>query len=80
MLTVLLIRVKTLSHVLNKGRMLLPQRDLTNEQKELFADIIGGCQSVLNPLREKLEQYQKLDMDLKSSTSCRSRLTKGGEQ
>ena len=29
-------------------------------------NIIEECQSVLNPLREKLEKYQKLDIDLKS--------------
>lgn len=66
MLTVLLIRVETLSNVLIEGSISLPKLDLTYEQTEFLANIVADCQSVLNSLRETLEKYQKLEIDPKS--------------
>lgn len=66
MLTVSFPRIKNLSNILDECKIVLPQRDLTSEQKEKFDNIIEGCQNVLTPLREILEKYQKLDSNLKS--------------
>ena len=58
---------KSLSIILDDVNIVLPQRDLSNEQKKQFRSIIEGCHNVLNTIREMLEKYQELGSDPKNS-------------
>lgn len=79
MLIVYFLRVTSLSSILDKVNIVLPQRDLDDEQKKQFSTISSGCHNVLNKLREVLENYQELGSDFKSCDpkSLRTKIQKG---
>ena len=52
--------VKILSNVIRDVDDVLPQRDLSQQQKKDLDDIARGCLDVLNQLKEKLEKSQEL--------------------
>jgi hypothetical protein len=54
-------RVKSLSNALRDIDDILPQRDLPDQLRTEFGEIIKGCQEVLRELEKALDQYQKLD-------------------
>jgi hypothetical protein len=58
-------RVKILSNVLQDIDDVLPQRDLTDEQKTELDEIAQGCRSVLKELEDTLDKYQELDPNTK---------------
>jgi hypothetical protein len=60
-------RVRSLSHIIEDVKVVLPQRDLTSEQREELGNITVGCSNVLNTLKETLDKYQELDSDPKGS-------------
>ena len=64
-LTVYLARVKSLKIILEDVEIVLPQRDLTDDQDKVLRDIAGGCHNVLNTLKQQLEKYQELGPDPK---------------
>jgi hypothetical protein len=53
--------VKILSNVLRDVDDVLPQRDLTTQQKTDLDEIAQGCYNVLKNLKETLDKYQELD-------------------
>lgn len=53
--------MKVLSDVLRDVDDILPQRDLTSQQKKELDQVAQGCYSVLKNLGEALEKYQELD-------------------
>ena len=53
--------VKVLSNVIRDVDDVLPQRDLSGQQKEGLDEIARGCYDVLNQLKEKLGKNQELD-------------------
>jgi hypothetical protein len=57
----------------------LPQRDLTSEQRQKLVSIIVGCYNVLNTLNKTLERYEELSPDPKDevSKSFRFKVRKG---
>jgi hypothetical protein len=57
----------------------LPQRDLTSEQRQELVSIIVGCYNVLNTLNKTLEIYEELSSDPKAgdSKSFRFKVRKG---
>jgi hypothetical protein len=59
-------RVRSLSIVLQDVEVVLPERELTNQQKTELHDIANGCRKVLNKLNKTLEQYQELDSNSKT--------------
>ena len=65
MLTVRLNSVKVLSNVIRDVDDVLPQRDLSSQQKKDLEEIARGCHDVLNQLREKLDKNQELDSKVK---------------
>jgi hypothetical protein len=64
--------VKVLSNVLRDVDDVLPQRDLTDQQKTDLDEIAHGCYDVLKKLKETLNKYQELDSSVKG-VSERSR-------
>jgi len=46
--------------------VVLPQRDLTSQQRKELVDIFVGCYNVLNTLKETLGKYEELRSDPKS--------------
>ena len=64
--------VKVLSNVLRDVDDVLPQRDLTSQQKKELDEIAQGCYNVLKKLEETLDKYQELDSSVKG-ISGRSR-------
>jgi peptidoglycan hydrolase CwlO-like protein len=58
-------RVKSLSNVLRDVDDVLPQRDLTDQQKTELGEIVEGCRSVLKELEDTLDKYQELDSNIK---------------
>ena len=64
-LTVGFTRVTSLSIILEDVRIILPQRDLTDEQKTGLDEIAQGCRSVLKELEDTLDKYQGLDSNIK---------------
>ena len=52
--------VKALSNVLRDVDDVLPQRDLSSQQKKDLEEIARGCHDVLKQLKEKLEKNQEL--------------------
>ncbi|KAF2183576.1 hypothetical protein K469DRAFT_690028 [Zopfia rhizophila CBS 207.26] len=58
--------VRSLSIVLDDIKVVLPQRDLTSEQRKELVSIIVGCYNILNTLNKTLEKYQELDPDLQN--------------
>lgn len=75
----IIFRVTSLSSILDKVTIVLPQRDLDDKQKKQLCSIIKGCNQVLYELREILEKYQELDSDFKSgdSKSLRAKIQRG---
>ncbi|MCJ1255062.1 hypothetical protein MMC24_002878, partial [Lignoscripta atroalba] len=53
--------VKNLSNVLRDVDDVLPQRDLSEQQKIELGKIIESCREVLNELEKTLDKYQELD-------------------
>ena len=71
MLTLWFSRVRSLSIILEDIKIVLPHRDLTDEQAKELSSIAEGCHNVLKALDITLEKYQELgsdtrDCDLKS--------------
>jgi len=64
-LTVYLGRVKSLKIILEDVEIVLPQRDLTDDQDKVLRGIAEGCHNVLNTLKQQLEKYQELGLDPK---------------
>jgi hypothetical protein len=62
-------RVRSLSIIVEDVKVVLPQRDLTSEQRKELCNIFVGCYNVLNTLKETLDKYQELDADPKCSDS-----------
>ena len=60
-------RVRSLSIIAEDVKVVLPQRDLTSEQRKELVSIFEGCDNVLNTLKETLDKYQELDSDPKCS-------------
>ena len=58
-------RVRSLSIIVEDVKVVLPQRDLTSEQRKELVNIFVGCYNVLNTLKETLDKYQELDSDSK---------------
>jgi len=57
--------VKVLSNVLRDVDDVLPQRDLTTQQKNDLDEIAQGCFNVLKNLEETLDKYQELNSSVK---------------
>jgi hypothetical protein len=58
-------RVKSLSNVLRDIDDVLPQRDITDQQKTELDGIAQECRSVLKELEDTLDKYQDLDPNTK---------------
>ena len=71
--------MKSLSIILDDINIVLPQRDLDNEQKKQFSSIIEGCHNVFNTLRDMLKRYQEFGSDPKSCDleSLRNKIQRG---
>jgi hypothetical protein len=67
MLTVWLSRVRSLSIIIEDVKVIIPQRDLTDEQQKDLRSIVQGCHNVLNTLKETLKKYQELGASNKYS-------------
>ena len=65
MLTVRLNSVKVLSNVLRDVDDVLPERDLSNQEKKDLDEIARGCHDVLNQLKERLDKSVELDYKVK---------------
>ena len=52
--------VKVLSNVIRDADDVLPQRDLSGQQKKDLGEITRGCHDVLNQLKENLDKNQEL--------------------
>jgi hypothetical protein len=72
-------RVRSLSIILEDVKVLLPQRDLTSEQRKELVGIFVGCYNVLNTLKETLDKYPELSSDPKGrdSKSVRFKVRRG---
>jgi hypothetical protein len=57
--------MKVLSNVLRDVDDVLPQRDLTSQQKKDLDEIAQGCYNVLKRPGETLDKYQELDSSVK---------------
>ena len=64
-LTVRLNSVKVLSNVLRDIDDVLPQRDLSSQQRKDLEEIARSCHDVLNQLKKKLDKNQELDSKVK---------------
>ena len=52
--------MKVLTNVIRDVDDVLPQRDLSSQQKKDLHEIAQGCHGVLNQLKEKLDESQEL--------------------
>jgi hypothetical protein len=59
-------RVRSLSIVLQDVEVVVPQRDLTSQQKTELEGIVQRCGNVLGELEHTLDKYQELDSSAKS--------------
>ncbi len=59
-------RIKSLSTVLRDVDDVLPQRELTSQQKTELDDIAKRCRNVLEELEKTLDKHQELDSCAKS--------------
>ena len=57
--------VKVLTNVLRDIDDVLPQRDLSSQQKKDLGEIARGCHDVLNQLKEKLDKNQEVNSNVK---------------
>lgn len=58
--------VRNLSIILEDIKLVLPERELTSQQKIELGGIIEGCSIVLKELEEILGKYQELDSSARS--------------
>ena len=68
--------VKVLSNVIRDIDDVLPQRDLSSQQKKDLDEIARGCHDVLNQLKEKLDKNQELDSKVKGISGKSRRVWK----
>ena len=68
--------VKVLSNVIRDVDDILPQRDLSSQQKKDLDGIARGCRDILNQLKEKLDKNQELDSKLKGISGKSRRMWK----
>jgi hypothetical protein len=68
--------VKVLSNLLRDVDDVLPQRDLTSQQKTDLDEIAQGCYDVLRKLEEALDKYQELDSSSKGTNGKSRRVWK----
>jgi len=68
--------VKCLSNVLRDVDDILPQRDLTSQQKKDLDEIAQGCCAVLKELKDTLDKYQELDSSTKGISGKSRRVWK----
>jgi hypothetical protein len=68
--------LKVLSNALRDVDDLLPQRDLTTQQRKDLDEIAQGCYAVLKNLGEELDKYQELDSDVKGISGKSRRVWK----
>ena len=59
-------RVRSLSIILQDVEVVVPQRDLTSQQKTELEEIVQRCGNVLEELGKTLDKYQELDSSSKS--------------
>ena len=76
MLIVQLKSVKVLSNVLRDVDDVLPERDISSEQKKNLEEIARGCHDVLDQLRKRLEKNQGLDSKAKGMSGRSRRMWK----
>ena len=57
--------MKSLSNVLRDVEDIVPQRDLTSQQKDELDEVARGCCNVLNEFNRTLDKYQGLDSSAK---------------
>ena len=76
MLTVRLNSVKVLSNVLRDVDDVLPQRDLSNQERKDLDEIARGCHDVLNQLKERLDKNVELDSKVKGISGKSRRIWK----
>lgn len=65
-------RVRSLSIVLQDADIVLPEKELTSQQKTELDGIVQGCNNLLEELQITLDRYQELDPGAKGP-SGRSR-------
>ena len=75
-LIVRLYSVKVLTNVIRDVDDVLPQRDLSSQQKKDLEEIARGCHDVLNQLKDKLEKSQELDSKAKGISGKLRRMWK----
>ena len=68
--------VKVLSNVIRDVDDVLPQRDLSSQQKKDLDEIVQGCHDVLDQLKEKLDKNQELDSKVKGISGKSRRMWK----
>ena len=68
--------VKVLSNVLRDVDDVLPQRDLSSQEKKDLDEISRGCRDVLDQLKKKLEKNQELDSKAKGISGKSRRMWK----
>jgi CRISPR/Cas system-associated protein Cas10 (large subunit of type III CRISPR-Cas system) len=67
MLTLQYNRVRSLINILRDIEKVLPERELTSQQKTELDNVANGCFDVLTTLKETLKKYQELDSDPKTT-------------
>ena len=68
--------VKVLTNVIRDVDDVLPQRDLSSQQKKDLDKIARGCHDVLTQLKEKLDKNQELDLKAKGISGKSRRMWK----
>ena len=68
--------VKVLTNVIRDVDDVLPQRELTSQQKKDLDEIARGCHDVLNQLKDKLEKSHELDSKAKGISGKSRRMWK----
>lgn len=57
--------MKALANVLEEVDDVLSQRDLSSQQKRSLAEVVEGCYTVLEELKDALDKYQEIDSSAK---------------
>ena len=68
--------MKNLSNVLRDVDDVIPQRDLTSQQKKKLDEIAQGCCNALEELKEKLDKCQELDSSVRGISGKSRRMWK----
>ena len=68
--------VKILTNVIRDVDDVLPQRDLSSQQKKDLDEIARGCRDVLDQLKEKLDESQELGSKAKGISGKLRRMWK----